>query len=40
MEFTSAQGETIAVLTLESAEFRLLSEREILHVRALEPATA
>lgn len=40
VEFTFAQGETVAVLTLESAEVRLLGEREILHVRALEPATA
>jgi hypothetical protein len=38
VEFVTAAGETIAVLTLTDADIRPTQEREILHARAL-PAT-
>ena len=33
VEFVTAQGETIAVLTLTESDIRLLEGRKILHVR-------
>lgn len=38
VEFVTAAGETIAVLTLTDADIRPMREREILHARLL-PAT-
>jgi hypothetical protein len=38
VEFVTASGETIAVLTLTESEIRPMQEQEILHVRSLEPA--
>lgn len=38
VEFVTAAGETIAVLTLTDADIRPMREREILHARVL-PAT-
>ena len=38
VEFVTAEGRTIAVLTLTSADIRLMRSAEILHVRELEPA--
>ena len=35
VEFVTAQGETIAVLTLTESDIRLLEGRKILHVRAM-----
>jgi hypothetical protein len=35
VEFVSASGDTVAVLTLTRAELRPMSGREILHVRRL-----
>jgi hypothetical protein len=35
VEFVTADGQTIALLTLESADVRSIREREILHVRAV-----
>lgn len=37
VEFVTAEGRTIAVLTLNSDDIRLMSNKEILHVRELEP---
>ena len=33
VEFVTAEGRTIAVLTLTSDDIRLMSDKEILHVR-------
>jgi hypothetical protein len=38
VEFVTAEGKTVAVLTLTRAEIRPMSSREILHVRELELA--
>jgi hypothetical protein len=35
VEFVSGDGETVAVITLEPADVRPLSDREILHVREI-----
>ena len=35
VEFVTAAGETLAVLTLEAGDIRPLGAREILHARAL-----
>ncbi len=40
VEFVTAQGETIAVLTLEKSDIRPLEKREILHVRGLNHVAA
>ena len=38
VEFVTAEGRTIAVLTLATNEIRLMSNNEILHARGLAPA--
>lgn len=38
VEFVTAEGTTVAVLTLTPADIRPRASREILHVRALAPA--
>lgn len=38
VEFITGQGETLAVVTLESDDVRLMQEKEILHVRKLQAA--
>lgn len=35
IEFVTAEGRTLAVLTLTSEDIRLMSNREILHVREI-----
>lgn len=35
VEFVTAEGKTIAVLTLSSDDIRLMKNREILHVREM-----
>jgi len=35
VEFVTAEGRTIAVLTLTTNDIRLMSNREILHARAI-----
>jgi hypothetical protein len=40
VEFANNRGETIALLTLEDADLRPMSDWEILHVRGLEQAAA
>jgi len=35
VEFVTAEGETIAVLTLEENDIRSIKNKEILHVRSL-----
>jgi hypothetical protein len=40
VEFVTAEGRTIAVLTLNSDDIRLMSNREILHVREIAHHTA
>jgi len=35
VEFTTAEGETVAVLTLDRSEIRPMNRREILHARSL-----
>jgi hypothetical protein len=35
VEFVTAEGETVALLTLTHADIRLVGKREILHVREL-----
>ena len=35
VEFVSAGGDTIAILTLSEADLRAMAQREILHVRKL-----
>ena len=35
VEFVTAEGKTIAVLTLASDDIRLMRDKEILHVRML-----
>lgn len=35
VEFVTAEGKTIAVLTLSSDDIRLMKDREILHVRKM-----
>ena len=36
VEFVTAEGRTIALITLDDADIRLMADREILHVRELE----
>lgn len=38
VEFVTAEGRTLAVLTLTAEEIRPMSSREILHVRKLDAA--
>jgi len=38
VEFVTAEGKTIALLTLTPTDVRLMREREILHVRELSAA--
>ena len=38
VEFVTAEGSTVAVLTLTNAEVRPMRSREILHVRGLDAA--
>ena len=40
VEFVTAQGSTVAVLTLNLTDVRPFAGREILHVRGLEQAAA
>ena len=40
VEFVTAEGTTVAVLTLEQAAIRPVGGREILHVRGLAPPSA
>ena len=40
VEFVTAQGSSVAVLTLSLADVRPFAGREILHVRGLEQAAA
>jgi Domain of unknown function (DUF4926) len=40
VEFLTADGATVAVLTLERTEIRPIDGQEILHVRELTPAPA
>ena len=40
VEFVTAEGATVAVLTLEAGDVRPVAGREILHVRALAPVPA
>ena len=40
VEFVAAEGRTIAVLTLTSSDIRLMSKKEILHVREIAGQTA
>ena len=40
VEFVTAEGKTVALLTLTQADIRPMSNREILHVRELTPASA
>jgi hypothetical protein len=37
VEFVTAEGATVAVLTLDGSDVRPLAAREILHARALAP---
>lgn len=39
VEFTSAEGKTVAVLTLTPDDVRSMARNEILHVRDFAPAT-
>ena len=40
VEFVTAEGRTIALLTLTQADIRLISSRDVLHVRELAQAAA
>ena len=40
VEFVTAEGKTVAVLTLSTADIRPINRAEILHVREVEPALA
>ena len=40
VEFVTAEGKTVALLTLTQTDIRPMSNREILHVRELTPASA
>lgn len=40
VEFVTAEGRTIAVLTLTSSDIRLMCKKEILHVREIAGQTA
>lgn len=40
VEFVTAEGRTVAVLTLTGADVRPMAAREILHVREVEPFAA
>ena len=40
VEFVTAQGKTVAVLTLEAADIRPMDRSEILHVRHLADAAS
>lgn len=39
VEFVTAEGRTVALLTLTRADIRPMSSSEILHVRAIAPAS-
>lgn len=39
VEFVTAQGETVAVLTLTNMDVRPIEKREILHVREIDRAS-
>jgi hypothetical protein len=39
VEFVTAEGRTVAVLTLDRSEIRLMEDKEILHVRAFSGAS-
>jgi len=38
VEFITGQGDTVAVVTLNSEDVRLMQDKEILHVRKLQAA--
>ena len=38
IEFITGQGQTLAVVTLDSQDVRLMEDKEILHVRKLQAA--
>ena len=38
VEFITGQGQTLAVVTLDSQDVRLMEDKEILHVRKLQAA--
>jgi len=38
VEFITGQGDTVAVVTIESRDIRLMQDKEILHVRKLQAA--
>jgi len=40
VEFVTAEGQTVAVLTLTAVDVRPMAAREILHVRAVTPMAA
>ena len=40
VEFVAAEGRTVAILTLTTADVRPMAAREILHVREVEPLVA
>lgn len=40
VEFVTAEGKTVALLTLTAADIRLIRHAEILHVREVEPVFA
>jgi hypothetical protein len=40
VEFVTAEGRTVAVLTLTTSDVRPMAAREILHVREVEPLAA
>ena len=40
VEFLTADGGTVAVVTLSDTDIRPMSDREILHARELEPRSA
>ena len=40
VEFVTAEGKTIAVLTLTNDDFRLFDQAEILHTREIAPVAA
>ena len=40
VEFVTAEGRTVAILTLTTADIRTMAAREILHVREVTPLAA
>ncbi|MBM4287992.1 MAG: DUF4926 domain-containing protein [Deltaproteobacteria bacterium] len=40
VEFVDALGATLALLTLDEADLRIMADKEILHVRLLDQAAA